>query len=235
MKKIIFATGNSGKIREVREIFSGSDVEVESLREAGIPDDAVEDGETFAENAVIKAKAAAGHTDLTVLADDSGLVIDALGGEPGVYSARYMGRDTSYNIKNAELIRRLENVPPEERTARFVCDIAAVMPGRDRDVRVFEGVIEGRIGYGEAGEGGFGYDPIFFISREDAVEAMKNTGMSEEEAGKNADDLASEALAKGATGSEMAGWISTAQLSPDAKNTISHRGRALLKARKGIL
>lgn len=169
MKTIVFATGNSGKMKEVREILKGTPCRVLSIKEAGIADDAAENGATFAENALIKAKAAAAKVPSSgldpeqtiVLADDSGLEIDALGGEPGVYSARYMGRDTSYHIKNAELIRRLEGVPLEKRTARFVCAIAAVLPsGESFTVR---GTIEGKIGYEERGENGFGYDPIFYL------------------------------------------------------------------------
>ena len=128
MKKIIFATGNEGKMKEIREILSGLDAEVLSLRDAGIQAEIVEDGNTFEENAVIKAKAICSLTGEIVLADDSGLEIDYLNREPGIYSARYMGEDTSYKIKNASLIERLEGVPDERRTARFVCAIAAAFP-----------------------------------------------------------------------------------------------------------
>ena len=128
-RKLVFATGNEGKMREIREILKDLDVEILSLKEAGVPADAEENGTTFEENALIKARAAAAHTDAIVLADDSGLEIDYLGGEPGVYSARYLGEDTSYRIKNQNLIDRLAGVPEEKRTARFVCVIAAVLPG----------------------------------------------------------------------------------------------------------
>lgn len=169
MKTIVFATGNADKMREIREILNGLSCRVLSMKEAGVETDADENGTTFAENAMIKAKAVAERipeSDLDpdetiVLADDSGLEIDALGGEPGVYSARYMGRDTSYHIKNAELIRRLEGVPLEKRTARFVCEMAAVLP--DGDSFTVRGTIEGKIGYEERGENGFGYDPIFYL------------------------------------------------------------------------
>ena len=161
MNRIIFATGNKDKMREIREIMADMDVEIWSMREAGIQVDIVEDGTTFAENAIIKAKAVAEHTDAIVLADDSGLEIDYLNKEPGVYSARYMGEDTSYDIKNANLIQRLEGVPKEKRTARFVAVIAAVLP--DKRVLTAEGTMEGYIGYAPEGENGFGYDPILFL------------------------------------------------------------------------
>lgn len=184
--RIIFATGNEGKMREIRMILSDLGLEILSMKEAGVFAEVEENGETFEENAVIKAKAIAALCDDIVLADDSGLEIDALNKEPGVYSARYMGEDTSYHIKNANLIERLTGVPEEERSARFVCAIAAVLP----DGRTFTtyGTIEGRIGHEERGENGFGYDPIFMLP----------------EYGK-----------------------STAELSPELKNELSHRGKAL--------
>lgn len=161
MKKIIFATGNEGKMKEIREILADLDAEVLSLKDAGIKADIVEDGKTFEENAQIKAKAICEMTGEIVLADDSGLEIDYLNKEPGIYSARYMGEDTSYRIKNANLIQRLAGVPDEQRTARFVCAIAAAFP--DGTVKTVRGTIEGRIGYEEKGENGFGYDPIFYL------------------------------------------------------------------------
>ena len=160
-QKIIFATGNKDKMREIRMILADLDVEILSMKEAGIVLDIEENGTTFEENAIIKAKAVAKHTDAIVLADDSGLEIDYLNKEPGVYSARYMGEDTSYTIKNKNLIDHLEGVPKEQRTARFVCAIAAVLP--DQEVIVKRGTIEGYIGYEPAGENGFGYDPIFYV------------------------------------------------------------------------
>lgn len=191
VKKIIFATGNQNKMREIREIMGNLPVEILSMKEAGIKADITEDGTTFEENASIKAKAVAEllpgqDRDTIVLADDSGLEIDALNGEPGIYSARYMGEDTSYHVKNAELIRRLEGVPAEKRTARFVCAVAAVLP--DRTCLTVRGTIEGRIGYEERGSNGFGYDPIFMLPD------------------------------RGCT---------TAELPPEEKNKISHRGKAL--------
>ena len=186
MTKIIFATGNKDKMREIREIMADCDVEITSMKEAGINVDIVEDGTTFEENALIKARAIAAYTDAIVLADDSGLEIDALNKEPGVYSARYMGEDTSYTIKNQNLIERLDGVEKEKRTARFVCAIAAVLP--DGTVLHSYGTIEGIIGYEEQGENGFGYDPIFYLPQ------------------------------YGST---------TAQLEPEIKNELSHRGKAL--------
>ena len=167
MYKIIFATGNEGKMKEIREIldgltFLGEKVQILSMKEAGIDIDIIEDGTTFEENAMIKARAVAGAAkEAIVLADDSGLVIDYLNGEPGIYSARYLGKDTSYRVKNANLVQRLEGVLDEKRSARFVCAIAAVLPdGRELSTR---GTIEGRIGYEEKGLNGFGFDPIFYV------------------------------------------------------------------------
>ena len=198
MKKVIFATGNEGKMKEIREILGDLDIELLSLKDAGIHADIVEDGKTFEENAQIKAKAIRDLTGEIVLADDSGLEIDYLNKEPGIYSARYMGEDTSYHIKNAKLIERLEgvpdekrtariaNVPDEKRTARFVCAIAAAFP--DGSVKTVREAMEGRIGYEESGANGFGYDPIFYLPE------------------------------YGCT---------SAELSMEEKNKISHRGKAL--------
>ncbi len=184
--RIIFATGNEGKMREIRMILADLGLEILSMKEAGLAADIEENGATFGENALIKARGIAALCQDIVLADDSGLEIDALNKEPGVYSARYMGENTSYHIKNRNLIERLEGVPEEQRTARFVCAIAAVLP----DGRVLEtkAAMEGRIGYEERGENGFGYDPIFMLP----------------EYGK-----------------------STAELTPEEKNKLSHRGKAL--------
>ncbi len=161
MNKIIFATGNKNKMIEIREILKDLGAEILSMKDAGISLDIVEDGRTFEENARIKAVEVAKVCDAIVLADDSGLEIDYLNKEPGVYSARYMGEDTSYDIKNQSLIDRLEGVPKELRTARFVCAICAVVPGHE-PVTV-RGTIEGYIGWEPAGENGFGYDPIFYV------------------------------------------------------------------------
>ena len=161
MKKIIFATGNEGKMREVRMILQDLGVEILSLKEAGIAADVEENGTTFEENAVIKATEIMKMCGEIVLADDSGLEVDALNKEPGIYSARYMGHDTSYHIKNKSLIDRLEGKSGEERNARFVCVIAATLP--DGRVFITRGTMEGQIGYEERGENGFGYDPIFYL------------------------------------------------------------------------
>ena len=161
MKKIIFATGNEGKMKEIRRILADPSLEILSLKDAGIHADIDENGKSFEENAMIKAEAICKMTGEIVLADDSGLEIDFLNKEPGIYSARYMGEDTSYHIKNANLVERLDGVPDEKRTARFVCAIAAAFPdGRRKTVRA---AMEGRIGYEEKGENGFGYDPIFYL------------------------------------------------------------------------
>ena len=164
--KIVFATGNEGKMKEIRMIMADLGIAIQSMKEAEVDVTIIEDGETFEENAMIKAKTIAQALkdmgeQAVVLADDSGLEIDYLNKEPGIYSARYMGEDTSYTIKNANLIQRLEGVPDEKRTARFVCAIAAVFTdGRSFETR---STIEGRIGYEERGENGFGYDPIFYL------------------------------------------------------------------------
>ena len=161
MDKIIFATGNEGKMKEVRMILEDLGLPVLSLKDAGITADVEENGTTFEENAQIKAKAIMEMTGALVLADDSGLEVDALDKEPGIYSARYMGHDTSYHIKNQNIIDRLEGNVGEERSARFVCAIAAAFP--DGRVLITRGTMEGRIGYEEKGENGFGYDPIFYL------------------------------------------------------------------------
>lgn len=190
--KIVFATGNKNKMKEVRKILGGLGLDIISMAEAGVEGDVEENGSSFAENSMIKARAVAqelkakGEADCIVLADDSGLEVDYLGGEPGIYSARYMGHDTPYSEKNAAIIKRLEGVKDEDRTARFVCAISAVLPdGKELGTL---GKMEGRIGYEIAGENGFGYDPIFFLP----------------EYGKT-----------------------SAEISEDEKNAISHRGKAL--------
>lgn len=160
-RKIVFATGNAGKLREIAEIMN--EYEVVSMKDAGVNIDIDENGTTFEENALIKARAVWNVTGGIVLADDSGLEIDYLDKAPGIMSARFMGEDTSYHIKNAELIRRLEGVQYEDRTARFVAAVAAVLP--DGTEKVVRATMEGYIGYEEAGENGFGYDPIFILPK----------------------------------------------------------------------
>ena len=218
MKKLIFATGNKDKMREIRMIMAGLPYEVYSMKEVGADPDIVEDGTSFAENALIKARAVAEYIkanglklpeemsdeadgvsgsdeaqaeEIVVLADDSGLEIDALNKEPGIYSARYMGEDTSYHIKNKNLIDRLEGVQDEDRTARFVCAVAAVFSNGREEVR--EATMEGRIGYEEKGANGFGYDPILFLPQFGCM---------------------------------------SAELEPEQKNAISHRGKALRMMRE---
>lgn len=198
MDTIIFATGNKNKMIEIRMILKDLGCRILSQKEAGIQADVVEDGTTFEENALIKAteiaKIAHGmpeYKNAVVMADDSGLEIDYLNKEPGIYSARYMGEDTSYDIKNQALLDRLEGVPDEKRTARFVCAIAVIFP--DESSEVVRGTMEGIIGHEIAGKNGFGYDPIFFLPE------------------------------YGCT---------SAEVSPEKKNELSHRGEGLRKMRK---
>lgn len=191
-KKIIFATGNENKMKEIRMILADLGMPILSMKEAGIVVDVEENGTTFEENALIKATEIAKMTEnCIVLADDSGLEIDYLNKEPGIYSARYAGVDTSYDIKNQMLLDRLAGVPDEKRTARFVCAVAAAFP--DGSTEVVRGTIEGIIGHEIAGENGFGYDPIFYLPE------------------------------YGCT---------TAELAPEKKNELSHRGNALRAMRK---
>lgn len=161
-KRIVFATGNENKMVEIRMILENLGIPVYSMEELGIDADIAEDGISFEENAEIKARAVARYLphDI-VLADDSGLEIDYLDGAPGIYSARFAGEDTSYDIKNRIFLDKLEGVPDEERTARFVCAIAAVFP--NGEVETVRGTIEGQIAHEIAGENGFGYDPIFYV------------------------------------------------------------------------
>ena len=160
-RRIIFATGNENKMREIRLIMKDLDAEVVSMKEAGVDPEIIEDGDTFGANAEIKARAVWNETGDIVLADDSGLVIDYLNGEPGIYSARYLGEDTSYQIKNRNLIERVADAAGEERAARFVCNIAAVLP--DGTVIHTEETMEGLIATEPAGSEGFGYDPILWL------------------------------------------------------------------------
>lgn len=185
-KRIVFATGNEGKMREIREIMGDLGMELVSMKEAGAEPQIEENGTTFEENAKIKARAVWNITGGIVLADDSGLVVDFLNGEPGVYSARYMGEHTSYDIKNRNIIERLAGAKGSERSARFVCNIAAVLP--DGSCIHTEAAMEGLIAGEPAGTGGFGYDPILYIPEFQ---------------------------------------VTSAELSMEQKNRISHRGKAL--------
>ncbi len=161
MERIIFATGNEDKMREIRMILFDLGVPVVSLKEAGISAEIDENGTSFEENAIIKARTVMELTGEAVMADDSGLQIDYLDGAPGIYSARFMGEDTSYDVKNTALLEKLSGVPDEKRTARFACAIACALP--DGRILTSYGTMEGRIGYEIKGENGFGYDPIFFL------------------------------------------------------------------------
>ncbi len=161
-KKIIVATGNEGKMDEIRQILGKENIVFSSLRDENLQDiEIIEDGATFEENAIIKARKICEITGQMVLADDSGLEVDYLGKAPGIYSARYMGEDTPYSVKNQHIIDLLEGVPDEQRTARFVCVIACAFP--DGHTITTEGIVEGQIGYEEKGTNGFGYDPIFYV------------------------------------------------------------------------
>lgn len=188
---MIFATGNEGKLKEIRDILGDIGEEIISMKEAGIDIDIEENGTTFEENAIIKAKAIMERTGQLVLADDSGLEVDALNKEPGIYSARYLGKDTSYDVKNQNIIDRLEGVEGDDRSARFVCAIAAAFP--DGEVIVTRGTIEGVIAHKPAGTNGFGFDPIVYVPE---------YGMT------------------------------TGEMEPEAKNLISHRGKALRSMKK---
>lgn len=158
--KIIFATGNAGKMKEIRLILADLGLEIISMKEAGVELDIEETGSTFEENAEIKARAVWNITKNIVLADDSGLAVDCLDGEPGIYSARYMGEDTPYDLKNQSIIDRV-SAAGDNRKARFICNIAAVLP--DGEVLHTEAVMEGEIAGKPAGESGFGYDPILYL------------------------------------------------------------------------
>ncbi len=185
MTRIIFATSNKDKMKEIRGILKG-DFEILSMKEAGIDVDPEENGTSFEENALIKARAIAEVSGCLTLADDSGLEVDAMDKQPGIYSARFLGRDTDYVTKNNYIIQQVEGLPEEERSCRFVCAVAAVWP--DGKEKVVRGTIEGLVAHEIRGENGFGYDPIFFLPEYNKT---------------------------------------TAELDPDEKNAISHRGRAL--------
>ena len=194
IKTIIFATGNAGKIREIKEIFKDLDIDILSMKEAGVIAEPEEDGKSFEDNSLIKANAVRKLVDngfddpksVIVMADDSGLEVDHLDKAPGIMSARFMGHDTSYDIKNNEILKRLDGVPDEKRTARFVCAVSAVFYGGES--LVTRQTMEGRIGYEIEGKNGFGYDPIFIPDGYD---------------------------------------VTSATISPEEKNRISHRGKAL--------
>ena len=194
MTKIIFATGNAGKMREIRDIMADLDVELLSMKEAGIKLDIVEDGETFEENALIKARAVSKEAPgAIVMADDSGLEVDYLHKKPGIYSARFIGEDISYDIKNQAILDRMQGVPKEKRGARFVCAIACAFP--DGRILTSRGTMEGLIAHEIRGENGFGYDPVFYLPEEGCT---------------------------------------SAEISPEKKNELSHRGKALREMKKQL-
>jgi len=192
--KLLVATRNPGKMRELRILFSDLPVAVLTLDEAGMNEETAETGDTYAANALLKANAAYQATGLLSLGDDSGLEVDALGGRPGLYSARYGEGTLTWPERRAKLLGELEGVPEEKRTARFRCAIALCAPGQPPTT--LEGVCEGRIAFAPAGSGGFGYDPIFYLPD---------------------------------YGCTMA------ELDEEAKNQISHRGRAAQKAKAVLM
>ena len=194
MKRIIFATSNEGKMKEIRLIMADSGYEVVSLKEAGISADIVENGTTFEENAVIKASTIAKLTGELAMADDSGLEVDYMDKAPGIYSARFLGEDTSYDIKNNYILDQLKDVPVEQRSARFVCAIA--LADAEGNAVTKRATIEGYIGYEIRGENGFGYDPIFMVPEYNKT---------------------------------------TAELSIEEKNKISHRAKALRDMKEELL
>ncbi len=194
MKQIVVATQNKGKIKEIKEMLVDLPVEVKSMGEVGMDIDIEENGTTFEENAIIKAEAiSALLEDTIVIADDSGLEIDYLDKAPGVYSARYLGKDTPYEVKNQMILEKLKSVEKEKRTARFVCAMA--MSQKGKKTLTTKGILEGYIGYEATGSNGFGYDPIFYVEE----------------------------------------WgTSTAVLSSEQKNLISHRGKALKQMKEQL-
>jgi XTP/dITP diphosphohydrolase len=159
--KLVIATGNEHKVREIKDKFKKLDLDIISMKEAGVNISIEETGSTFMENALIKAKEVSNHTKLPVMADDSGIEIDYLHKKPGIYSARFAGEDTSYTIKNRAITDLLLDVPFEERTARYVCAMVVVFPEKN-DIKAIE-TVEGHIWYENLGENGFGYDPIFYL------------------------------------------------------------------------
>ena len=187
-RRLVLATNNVHKLRELRALAADLDVEILSLQDLGVQVHVVEDGRTFLANATKKALAVARATGLPALADDSGLEVYALGRRPGVHSARYAGPNATDQDRIDKLLRELEGVPPQRRTARFRCVTVLALPGSDEPVHVAEGVCYGRITEKPMGAGGFGYDPVFWHPRSEKT---------------------------------------FAQMSPEEKNRVSHRARAL--------
>lgn len=171
--KIVLGTRNEGKISEIRRIMRDVDVELLDSRDFPPFPEPPEEGETFLENALSKAKAVHAATGIAALADDSGLEVDALGGEPGVRSARFGGNGLSDAERSAKLLERLGGVPGEKRGARFCCIMALYpAPGTDDEALVTEGYLYGRIAAEPAGDNGFGYDPVFFVPERDVTVAQ---------------------------------------------------------------
>ena len=195
MKQVVIATKNAGKVREFERLFEKFDLEVKSLYDYADVEEAEETGDTFEENAIIKAEALSKQIQQIVIADDSGLIVDALNGKPGVRSARYAGENKDDEANMQKVLQGLENVPQEKRTARFYCALAVAFPEEDKKTVIVNGTCEGKILEQKRGDKGFGYDPIFY------VEEFKR---------------------------------SMAELSPEEKNKVSHRGRALRKLEQKI-
>ncbi|MBF0706345.1 MULTISPECIES: XTP/dITP diphosphatase [Bacillales] len=193
MRKLLIATKNEGKVREFKRRFESEELTVISLLDLEEAPDVAETGHTFAENAVLKAEAIMKLTNQPVIADDSGLVIDALDGDPGVYSARYAGLDKNDEANMDKVLEEMKNVPEEDRGASFQCILAVAIPGQNTEV--FSGSCKGTIAFERSGNYGFGYDPIFYLP---------------------------------SYGKTMA------ELSPEEKNAISHRGQALDRLEKGF-
>jgi len=191
--RLLIATNNPGKVREYVTLLAGLPLTLVGLADVGITIAVPEDGATFAENALIKARAYCALSRLPTLADDSGLEVDALGGAPGVYSARYAGEGASDAIRYRKLLAELGDRPAEERAARFRCAIALVLS--DGTEVLTEGTCEGVIGQGPRGANGFGYDPIFYMP---------------------------------ALGRTMA------ELEPEVKDRVSHRGRAAMRLKPAL-
>ncbi|WP_434131686.1 XTP/dITP diphosphatase [Methylocaldum sp. GT1BB] len=187
MKKILLASNNPGKVREIQAILANDDIEIVPQSAFGVPD-IEEVGLTFVENAILKARHASQLSGLPAIADDSGLEVNALGGAPGVFSARYAGPGANDAENNAKLLRELENIPDAERTARFRCVMVFLRHAQDPSPLIGQGVWEGIILREPRGKGGFGYDPLFFVPEKNCT---------------------------------------SAELSPDEKNRLSHRGKAL--------
>lgn len=161
-KQIVLATGNAGKLREFQQMLGAQNIEFITQRSLGI-DDADETGLSFVENAIIKARHASSISGLPAMADDSGLEVDALKGQPGIYSARYAGVGASDAENNSKLLRELANVPEAQRCARFQCVIVFMRHAQDPMPFICQGSWEGRILFSAQGENGFGYDPLFFV------------------------------------------------------------------------